>query len=591
MKSLSSLVSPTQSDSQSLPPNLLTASPDLDAAPVVPVGPMAASPFAAGPLAAGMKPPRVRPASSAVTASAAKPAALADVGTVVSTPSTTVAAFAEGTGYAALPLAPALQRALTDSGWTTPTPIQAQAIPHSLAGKDVLGCAQTGTGKTGAFLLPLFQRLLTHERAAAPHAAAHQGPAPRRHGITPRPIRALVLAPTRELAQQIADTAQVLGKHTGLTHTVLLGGVSQYHQAKALARGVDLLIATPGRLMDLMQQGIANIARVEFFVVDEVDRMLDQGFWPAVREIAGKLPVERQTCVFSATMPGELEPLAMKLLRSPVRVSVAAIASTPQKIEQGIWHLQQGAKKQAIAAILRQDDVQRAVVFTRSKHGANRLAEHLEASGIPAAAIHGNKSQPQREKALRQFRNGDLPILVATDIMARGIDVDDITHVINFDLPADPESYVHRIGRTARAGRAGTALSLCSPDERDVLRRIERLIGQKIPVVRDDIGAWSPTAAGMGDSEQSAGGRPQGRPQGYSQGRPQSGRPSGGYGGGSGGGYGAAGRNDRRPSGGFGGQGGHGGPSPHAGAAPRGEARGATSERRAPRSDRSMLAK
>ncbi len=367
-------------------------------------------------------------------------------------------------GFARLGLHAALLRAVRSGGYEMPTPIQAQAIPPALQGRDVLGCARTGTGKTAAFALPMLQRMLV---------------SPRPRGATPS-VRGLVLAPTRELASQIADSIARYGQGTGLRHLVIFGGVSQGRQAQELRRGVDILVATPGRLVDLMEQGIARVGGIETLVLDEFDRMLDQGFLPAIRRVLRSVPTERQTLLFSATMPREIEAAVKQIVRDPVCVTVSKTSSTPERIDQSAFFVENAGKRAVLERILRGPDITRALVFTRTKHGANRVVKHLIDAGIDADAIHGNKSQPARERALGRYRSGALRILVATDIAARGIDVDDISHVINFDLPVDPESYVHRIGRTARAGRAGAALSLCTADERGTLARIERLIGQRI---------------------------------------------------------------------------------------------------------------
>jgi ATP-dependent RNA helicase RhlE len=364
-----------------------------------------------------------------------------------------------------LGIAEALQRALHAENYLTPTPIQTQAIPVLLTGKDILGIAQTGTGKTAAFLLPILQKLAENRGAA-----------------TPRSTRALVLAPTRELAAQIAERARAYGHHLGLRHTVVFGGVGIRPQMAALQRGVDLLIATPGRLLDLIQQGQLRLDRVTHLVLDEADRMLDMGFIRDVRKIVAMMPKERQSLLFSATMPGEIARLAADLLRSPVRIEVAPAARTADRIEQQVYMVNAPAKRGFLTRLLADPSMARVIVFTRTKHGANRVAEHLDRAGIVAEAIHGNKSQGARQRALEAFRSGEARVLVATDIAARGIDIDDISHVVNFDIPNDPESYVHRIGRTARAGASGIAISLCDGGERAYLRDIERLTQQKIPV-------------------------------------------------------------------------------------------------------------
>ncbi|MGH6928197.1 MAG: DEAD/DEAH box helicase, partial [Dongiaceae bacterium] len=356
-----------------------------------------------------------------------------------------------------LGISEALRRALHAENYLTPTPIQAQAIPVLLAGKDILGIAQTGTGKTAAFLLPILQHLAANRVAPVP-----------------RGTRALVLAPTRELAAQIGERARAYGQRLGLRHAVVFGGVGIRPQIAALARGVDLLIATPGRLLDLIGQGRLQLGQVGHLVLDEADRMLDMGFVRDVRKIVALLPKQRQSLLFSATMPEEIARLAAELLRAPVRVEVSPPTRTADHIDQRVFMVEAGAKRAFLTNLLADAELARVLVFTRTKHGANRVAEQLAKAGIAAEAIHGNKSQGARERALAQFRNGSARVLVATDIAARGIDVDDVTHVINYEIPNIPESYVHRIGRTARAGASGIAISLCDPSERAFLRDIER---------------------------------------------------------------------------------------------------------------------
>jgi ATP-dependent RNA helicase RhlE len=359
-----------------------------------------------------------------------------------------------------------LLRAVREEGYETPTPIQAQAIPHALKGRDLFGAAQTGTGKTAAFVLPILQRLL-------------EAPAP---SDGRRRVRALVLSPTRELASQIGDGFAALGRHTGLVPAVIFGGVGQGPQVQALRRGLDVLVAAPGRLGDLMNQGHVDLSAVEVLVLDEADRMLDQGFLPAVRRVIAKLPQKRQTLFFSATMPKELEPLAAQILRDPVRVEVARVATTAERVVEELYHVSQAGKRDLLEHLLRDPSITRAVVFTRTKHGADRVARHLEQAGVRGGAIHGNKSQGARERALGGFKDGVLRVLVATDVAARGIDIDGVSHVINYDLPTDAEAYVHRIGRTARAGAAGKAMSFCCEEEQPKLQRIERLIRRRVPV-------------------------------------------------------------------------------------------------------------
>ena len=360
-----------------------------------------------------------------------------------------------------------LLRALRDEGYQQPTPIQTQAIPHVLDGRDLLGLAQTGTGKTAAFALPILQRL---------HASG-------RKPSGDRPIAALVLTPTRELATQIGDSFAAYGRHLGYRHTVVFGGVGQNPQARALRAGVDVLIATPGRLLDLAQQRIVHLSRLEIFVLDGADRMLDMGFIPDVRRVLMLLPPRRQTLFFSATMPPEAKKLADAILRDPATVAVAPVSSTVDKVEQYVHFVERSKKRARLTHVLQGAGITRALVFTRTKHTANRVADHLSRAGVEADAIHGNKSQSARERALGRFKRGELRVLVATDIAARGIDIDSISHVINFELPNVPETYVHRIGRTARAGADGVAISFCDDEERAYLRDIERLTRRQIRVL------------------------------------------------------------------------------------------------------------
>ncbi|MBU6506973.1 MAG: DEAD/DEAH box helicase [Alphaproteobacteria bacterium] len=367
--------------------------------------------------------------------------------------------------FSELELVEPIQRALHAENYEHPTPIQAQAIPHLLAGRDLLGIAQTGTGKTAAFALPILQRL-----------SANRVPAPRQS------MRALVLTPTRELALQIAESFRAYGRHLGLRTAVIFGGVSQGPQVDALRRGIDILVATPGRLLDLYQQGHVRYDGVSVFVLDEADRMLDMGFIRDIRRIVPQLPKQRQSLLFSATMPDEINRLIGTLLKEPVRVEVTPAATTVERIDQRVMFVDTGNKRALLAALLGDQAIARALVFTRTKHGANRVAEGLAKSGIRAEAIHGNKSQSARQRALGNFRDGRTRVLVATDIAARGIDIDGITHVINFELPNVPESYVHRIGRTARAGADGIAISFCDHSEKGFLRDIEKVTRQKIAV-------------------------------------------------------------------------------------------------------------
>ena len=375
------------------------------------------------------------------------------------------------THFDSLRLAPALLNALRDEGYTTPTPIQAKAIPPALAGSDVLGIAQTGTGKTAAFALPTLHHLLTHQ-ATAPA----KGP------------RALVLAPTRELAAQIGESFATYGRHTGLKHAVIFGGVGQGPQVQAIRRGADILVATPGRLIDLMEQKLVDLRSIQFFTLDEADRMLDMGFIQPIRRIAKAVPAKRQTMLFSATMPDEIRHLVHELMHNPVEVAVTPTASTVDRIEQSVYSIERARKADLLAHLLRTTGAARTVVFTKTKHGADKLVRKLRAAGVASDAIHGNKAQGQRTRALDGFRSGRTPVLVATDIAARGLDVDGITHVFNHDLPMEPEAYVHRIGRTARAGASGVAISFCDDEERGLLKAIEKLTKariERVPVPAD----------------------------------------------------------------------------------------------------------
>ena len=370
--------------------------------------------------------------------------------------------------FSNLNLADPLLRAVQAKGYETPTPIQQQAIPHLIDGRDLLGVAQTGTGKTAAFALPILHRLSLKPKRP-----------PRRAALC------LVLTPTRELAAQIADNFEAYGKHLAMRHALIFGGVGQAKQVRAMRDGVEVLVATPGRLLDLMSQGHVDLGHVETFVLDEADRMLDMGFIHDVRKIIAALPPRRHTLLFSATMPPDIVKLSRTILEDPVRVEVTPQSSTVELIEQGVMFVEKKQKRDLLGVIVTDPSIHRALVFTRTKHGANRVAEHLKKLGVTAAAIHGNKSQSARERALEGFRRGTTPVLIATDIAARGIDVPGISHVINFDLPNIPETYVHRIGRTARAGRDGVALSFCDVDERAYLRDIERLTKCAIRVIDD----------------------------------------------------------------------------------------------------------
>jgi ATP-dependent RNA helicase RhlE len=379
------------------------------------------------------------------------------------------------TAFEALPLAAPLHRVLRELEYTTPSPIQAQAIPLLLQGRDLLGCAQTGTGKTASFALPILHAL--HERPKQ---------------VRSRTCRTLVLAPTRELAAQVGKSFTTYGKHIRFRQTLVYGGVGQVPQVNAMRGGVDVLVATPGRLLDLIDQRHIDLSQVEFFVLDEVDRMLDMGFLRDVKRIVSLLPARRQSLFFSATLAPNIVELAHSILRDPAHVSIAPQSTTAEKIEQQVCFLSRESKRPLLEQLLRAQagaaGQNLTIVFSRTKHGANKLAKSLCASGFPADAIHGNKSQAQREKALARFKQGLTPVLVATDVAARGVDVKDVGLVVNYDLPNEPEAYVHRIGRTARAGAEGRAVSFCSEDELEFLREIEKVI--KMPIPRWDGHGW-----------------------------------------------------------------------------------------------------
>ena len=368
------------------------------------------------------------------------------------------------TDFQALGLSEPLLRAVSAEGYTTPTPVQEQSIPPLLAGRDVLGVAQTGTGKTAAFALPVLQ-IMSRNRP--------QGK---------RKIRALVLSPTRELAAQIDERFDAYSEHLDIRHKVIFGGVNQNPQVRALQKGLDILVATPGRLLDLINQGHIDITHVEFFVLDEADRMLDMGFIHDIKKVLKLLPKRRQNLLFSATMPSSIANLAGSFLHDAIKVDITPEEVTVDRIDQKIMFLRKADKRRLLVKIIKQERVECGIVFTRTKHGANRLVKQLDQIGISAAAIHGNKSQGARTKALAGFKSGSIPILVATDIASRGIDVDGVTHVFNYDLPNEPESYVHRIGRTARAGKTGVAYGFCDDTESGYLVGIQQLIGKEIPV-------------------------------------------------------------------------------------------------------------
>ncbi|HZL87408.1 MAG TPA: DEAD/DEAH box helicase [Pirellulaceae bacterium] len=374
--------------------------------------------------------------------------------------------------FVELELSESLLRAVRHAGYEVATPIQTQAIPHLLAGRDLVGCAQTGTGKTAAFALPTLQRL----------SRSHAAPPPGR-----RRIRCLVLAPTRELASQIGESFRTYGRYTNLRSTVIYGGVGQNPQVKALQHGVDIVVATPGRLLDLMNQGYVNLSHVEILILDEADQMFDMGFIHDLRRIVSRVPRERQTLLFSATMPPPIREMAQQWLRDPVSVQVVPQATTADRVEQSVYFVERRHKPQLLTHCLKEQGVFRTLVFTRTKHGADKLVKHLIQAGIRSAAIHGNKSQNARRRALEDFKSSKLPVLVATDIAARGLDIDDVSHVFNYDLPIVPEIYVHRIGRTARAGAAGVAITFCDGEERSMLREIERITRQRVPVAKSDM--------------------------------------------------------------------------------------------------------
>jgi len=369
--------------------------------------------------------------------------------------------------FSSLDLHSSLIQALQEAGYTEPTPIQAQAIPPLLERRDVLGCAQTGTGKTAAFVLPILHRLLEHPTTDRGR----------------RPIRALILSPTRELASQIGDSIRAYGRYAHVRHTVIFGGVKQGSQIRALRNGVDIVVATPGRLLDLQRQGFVDLSSVEFFVLDEADRMLDMGFIRDIRTILELIPERRQNLLFSATMPPNISELGQSFMHRPVQIEVTPPATTVERIDQAVCFVEKNDKKDALVKALDRYNVDRAIVFTRTKHGANKLVRQLVNTNIHADAIHGNKSQNARERALDAFRKGELRLLVATDIASRGIDVEGVSHVFVYDLPDEAEAYVHRIGRTGRAGREGIALTFCSEEERDLLDDVLRVTQEPLPIV------------------------------------------------------------------------------------------------------------
>lgn len=359
-----------------------------------------------------------------------------------------------------------LTEALTKKGYTTPTPIQEQSIPHILQGRDIFGCAQTGTGKTAAFALPILQ--LIHAKGNTPKGV----------------IKALILAPTRELALQISENFHAYGKGTNIRHAVVFGGVSQFAQVNTLKQGVDVLVATPGRLLDLMNQGYIKLNNIEYFVLDEADRMLDMGFINDIKKIIAKLPAKKQTLFFSATAAPDIMKLANTLLQDPIKVTVTPVSTAAELVKQSVYYVNKSDKRDLLRHVLNNNNIEHALVFTRTKRGADKVVKELIKSGIKAEAIHGNKSQGARERALKGFKNRTIRVLVATDIASRGIDVDKLSHVINFEMPEQAETYVHRIGRTGRAGESGVALSFCDRDEMDYLKEINKLIKKTIEVVK-----------------------------------------------------------------------------------------------------------
>jgi len=429
--------------------------------------------------------------------------------------------------FSELGLIPPLMQAVAAEGYESPTPIQERAIPHVLAGRDLLGLAQTGTGKTAAFALPILQRL-TKDGAIQAR----------------RPIRCLVLTPTRELASQIGESFSTYGKNLPLRNAVIFGGVGMDAQKQALRSGMDILVATPGRLLDLIGQGLVDLKPLEVFVLDEADRMLDMGFIHDVKKVIARLPQVRQTLFFSATMPREAQQLADQLLKNPETVAVTPPSSTAEKVDQEVFFVEKADKRALLVEVLADESMSRVLVFSRTKHGANRIAEHLLKARIMAEAIHGNKSQNARERALAGFKSGRVRVLVATDIAARGIDVDAVSHVVNFDVPEVPETYVHRIGRTARAGASGKSMTFCELEERPDLRNIEKLTRQAIPVVEGHpYESRTPAPEGWSARDDHSVNRSAPRPSGGGRGRP---------GGGGGGGRNGGARGGRRGGGGGG---------------------------------------
>ncbi len=418
-------------------------------------------------------------------------------------------------------------RAVQAEGYLYPTPIQEKAIPKVMEGRDLIGCAQTGTGKTAAFAMPTLQRLCQSQGNYSQDKGPQEGESKKSYrrrvrAQDDRKIRALILSPTRELTAQIGDSFAAYGRYTGLRHTVIYGGVSQHRQVRALQRGVDTLVATPGRLLDLINQGYIDISAVEILILDEADRMLDMGFIHDLRRIVACVPSKRQTLMFSATMPQEIRELAAQWLSDPIHVQVAPDAQPAEKVEQSVYFVEPRQKSRLLASFLHNTPSTRTLVFSRTKHGADKIVRNLNREGIQAAAIHGNKSQAARQRVLAQFKSDRLPVLIATDIAARGLDVDDISHVINYDMPHDAETYVHRIGRTGRAGAEGIAVSFCGRDERPHLRSVERLIRNTLTVEKHEYTQGSEQAPSQSPNAPKGPKSAQRKSQSFRKGRPKS---------------------------------------------------------------------
>lgn len=409
--------------------------------------------------------------------------------------------------FSELGLAEPLNRATSKQGYEIATPIQVKAIPVVLSGRDLIGCAQTGTGKTAAFTLPLLHRLIGNVNGRSSKQSKSQGSSGKsQKKQKPRKLRALVLVPTRELAAQIEGSLARYGRYTDIRQTSVVGGVSQHHQVKALQNGVDVLVATPGRLLDLMGQGYIELATIETLVLDEADQMLDMGFLPDLKKIVAAVPTKRQTLMFSATMPEQIRRLARQWLTDPTSIQIARISAPAERIAQTVHLVDQKRKQDLLSRFLQETPQSRTLVFSRTKHGADKIVKRLNRDGVPAVAIHGDKSQSARNRALARFKSKSPPVLVATDIAARGLDIDDVSHVVNFDLPEVPETYVHRIGRTARAGGSGVAVSFCSTDERALLKQIERLTKRTIEV-EPVLDGFEPTKSG-GSRRRKTNGKP-----------------------------------------------------------------------------------